>query len=167
MSVGDMRSAGNVETQESFTCNKNRPFPRNGGIPAKIRNSPSTLHKDTAEVKLTLVRALCTPGSGTRCPFVRHLPFHRTRPRQPRCRRVPLRAHSLRPRLHTDTRRCLGLALPADPTAAVLGRHRPTCAALRPRDPATQPTSRLPCSAELASHHASTHMPAPLPSRLP
>ena len=62
MSVGDMRSAGNVETQESFTCNKNRPFPRNGGIPAKIRNSPSTLHKDTAEVKLTLVRALCTPG---------------------------------------------------------------------------------------------------------
>ena len=80
--------------------------------------------------------------------------------RQPRCRRVPLRARSPRPRLHT--RRCLGPRVACRPDRRRLGPSPPSLRdALRPRDPATQPTSRLPCSAELATHRASTHTPAP------
>ena len=67
---------------------------------------------------------------------------------------LSIMARSLRPRLHT--RRCLGLALPADPTAAALGRHRPACAMRCDPATANQPASRLPCSAELPPT-----MPAP------
>ena len=48
-------------------------------------------------------------------------------------------ARSPRPRLHT--RRCLGLALPADSSTAALGRHRPACAMRC--DPATPRPNQL------------------------
>ena len=94
-----------------------------------------------------------------RFPFVRHLPLQRGSTHQPRCRRRRLMARSLRP-LHT--RRCLGPRVACRPDRRRLGPSPPSLRdALRPRDPATQPTSRLPCSAELATHRASTHTPAP------
>ena len=85
-------------------------------------------------------RALCTP--------CRHLvPRHEPRRRQPRC--CPLRARSPRPRLHT--RRCLGPRVARSPDHRRLGPSPPSLRdALRPHDPATQPTSRLPCWAELS-----------------